>query len=61
MPSNSKSQQSVAGMALAYKRGTIAWDDMRKSAQNMAMSMSVKQLEEFASGSTKGKPKHVKK
>jgi hypothetical protein len=61
MPPKSKSQQRAAGMALAAKRGKISPSKLKGAAKEMYNSMSAKQLEEFASGSTKGKPKHVKK
>lgn len=61
MPSKSKSQQKAAGMALAAKRGEISPSKLRGAAKEMYDSMTVKQLREYAGGSTEGKPKHVRK
>ena len=54
MPAKSKAQQAAAGAALAAKRaGKVPSNGAAKSM----MSMSTKELREFAKGSTKGKPK----
>ena len=59
MPSVSKSQQHLFGMALAHKRGEEASGS--SVVKRMAETMSEKQLEEFASTSSKRLPEHVKK
>ena len=59
MPAKSKAQQKAAGAALSAKRGETPRAKLKGAAKKMAGSMSEKQLEEFASGSTKGKPEHV--
>jgi hypothetical protein len=58
MPAVSKSQQRAAGMALAAKRGEIPLGRLKGAARDMYDSMTAAQLEEYASGSTKGKPEH---
>lgn len=58
MPAVSKSQQKAAGMALAAKRGEIPVNRLEGAAKDMYDSMNAAQLEEFASGSTRGKPEH---
>ena len=58
MPAKSKAQQHAAGAALSAKRGDTPKSELKGASKSM-LSMSEKQLEEFASGSTKGKPEHV--
>ncbi len=58
MPAESKSQQRAAGMALAAKRREIPVSRLKGAAKDMYDSMTIAQLEEYASGSTKGKPEH---
>jgi len=58
MPAESKSQQRAAGMALAAKRREIPVSRLKGAAKDMYDSMTTAQLEEYASGSTKGKPEH---
>lgn len=60
MPARSKAQQKAAGAALSAKRGDTPKSELKGAARSMEESMSEKQLEEFASGSTKGKPGHVR-
>ena len=60
MPAKSKAQKSAAGMALSAKRGKVAVSELKGSALQMYKSMTVKQLEEFAGGSSKGLPKRKK-
>lgn len=45
-------------MALAAKRGEIPPGRLKGAARDMYASMTEAQLEEFASGSTRGKPEH---
>lgn len=53
MPSKSKAQQRLFGMALAAKRGK---GDMPDKAKELADSMSEKQLHDFASTKSKDLP-----
>ena len=59
MPAKSKAQQKAAGAALSAKRGETPKSKLNGASKEMSESMTEKQLEEFASGSTKGKPEHV--
>lgn len=59
MPAKSKAQQKAAGAALGAKRGDTPKSKLRGASKEMADSMSEKQLEALAKGSTKGKPGHV--
>jgi len=59
MPARSKAQQKAAGAALSAKRGDTPKSKLKGASKGMLESMSEKQLEDFASGSTKGKPEHV--
>ncbi len=59
MPAKSKAQQKAAGAALSAKRGDTPKSELRGASKEMYDSMSEKELEDFASGSTKGKPEHV--
>ncbi|MBU7588958.1 MAG: DUF3008 family protein [Sphingopyxis terrae] len=59
MPAKSKAQQRAAGAALNAKRGDTPKSELRGASKEMYESMNEKELEDFASGSTKGKPDHV--
>ncbi len=59
MPAKSKAQQKAAGAALSAKRGDTPKSKLRGASKEMVESMTEKQLEDFAKGSTKGKPEHV--
>ncbi len=59
MPAKSKAQQKAAGAALSAKRGETKKSELKGASRSMEKSMSEKQLEEFASTKTKGKPDHV--
>ena len=59
MPAKSKAQQKAAGAALRATRGDTPKSELRGASKEMYESMSEKELEDFASGSTKGKPDHV--
>lgn len=59
MPATSKAQQKAAGAALSAKRGETPKSKLKGASKEMLGSMSEKQLEEFASGSTKGKPERA--
>ena len=59
MPAKSQAQQKAAGAALSAKRGDTAKSKLKGASKEMVDSMSEKQLEDFAKGSTKGKPEHA--
>ncbi|WP_432767946.1 MAG: DUF3008 family protein [Sphingopyxis sp.] len=59
MPAKSKAQQKAAGAALSAKRGDTPKSNLKGVSKQMADSMTEKQLEDFAKGSTKDKPEHV--
>lgn len=59
MPAKSKAQQKAAGAALGAKRGDTPKSKLKGASRQMVDSMTEKQLEDFAKGSTKGKPEHV--
>ena len=59
MPARSKAQQKAAGAALSAKRGDTPKSKLKGASKQMVDSMTEKQLEDFAKGSTKGKPEHV--
>jgi hypothetical protein len=59
MPAKSKAQQKAAGAALSAKRGDTPKSKLKGASKQMVDSMSEKELEDFAKGSTKGKPEHV--
>ena len=59
MPAKSKAQQQAAGAALSAKRGDTKKSALKGASKSMYESMSEKQLDEFASTRTKGKPGHV--
>ena len=61
MPAKSKAQQKAAGAALAAKRGDTKVSSLKGASREMYESMSEKELKEFAEGSEKGKPEHVRK
>ncbi len=61
MPAKSKAQQKAAGAALSAKRGETPKSALKGASREMVKSMSEKQLEDFAKGSRKGKPEHVRK
>ena len=54
MPAKSAAQQKAAGAALAAKRGETPKSKLRGASKSM-MSMSEKQLEDFAHTKRKGK------
>lgn len=60
MPAVSQNQQKAAGMALAAKKGEISPDKLRGAAKQMYDSMTVKQLEEYASVKREGLPEKKK-
>ena len=58
MPAKSTAQQKAAGAALSAKRGDTPKSKLKGASKSM-LSMSEKQLEEFAQTKRKGKPGHV--
>jgi hypothetical protein len=58
MPAKSAAQQKAAGAALSAKRGDTPKSKLKGASKSM-LSMSEKQLEEFAHTKRKGKPEHV--
>jgi len=58
MPAKSKDQQRAAGIALQAKKNGTVGDLPSGAAKNMAKSMSVKELEKFASTKHKGLPEN---
>ncbi|GAA0864770.1 DUF3008 family protein [Sphingopyxis soli] len=59
MPARSKAQQRAAGAALSVKRGETSKSKLKGASRDMLESMTEKQLEDFAKGSTKGKPERL--
>jgi hypothetical protein len=59
MPARSKAQQKAAGAALSAKRGETPKSKLKGASRDMLESMTEKQLEDFAKGSTKGKPERL--
>ena len=55
MPAKSKAQQKAAGAALAAKRGDAPKSKLKGASKSM-LSMSERQLEEFASTKRKNLP-----
>ena len=56
MPSTSKSQQRLMGMAYAYKKGELKDSDASAEVKELANSMTLKQLKDFASTKHDGLP-----
>jgi hypothetical protein len=59
MPAKSKAQQKAAGAALSARRGDTPKSKLKGASKQMAENMSEAELEDFASGSAKGKPDHI--
>jgi len=59
MPAKSENQQQLMAMALRYKRGEMK--SASPAVKSVAKNMSEKELEKYASTSTKGLPKRIKK
>lgn len=58
MPAKSAAQQKAAGAALSAKRGDTPKSKLKGASKSM-LSMSKKQLEDFAHTRRKDKPEHV--
>jgi hypothetical protein len=59
MPSTSKQQQKLFGLALSVKRGETPRSEASDEVLNIVDTMSEKQIEDFASTSHKGLPQTV--
>ena len=59
MPSTSKQQQKLFGLALSVKRGETPRSEASDEVLNIVDTMSEKQIEDFASTSHEGLPKKV--
>jgi hypothetical protein len=60
MPAKSAAQQKAAGAALSAKRGKTPKSKLKGASKSM-LSMSERQLEEFAQTKRGGKPEHATK
>ena len=60
MPAKSAAQQKAAGAALSAKRGKTPKSKLKGAARSM-LSMSERQLEEFAETKREGKREHAAK
>lgn len=60
MPAKSQAQQKLMGLALAVKRGDVAKKSVSKQIQNLAKSMSEKDLKKFAGTKHADLPKKLK-
>lgn len=60
MPAKSQQQQKIMGLALAYKRGEVPASEVSDKVKSLAKSMTLKELEKYASTKRKGLPKTVK-
>jgi hypothetical protein len=59
MPSKSVAQQHLMGMAYAYKKGELKDDEVSGEVKDLADSMTMQQLKDFASTKHKGLPQYV--
>jgi len=59
MPSTSKAQQQLMGMAYALKKGDMDPKDASQEVKDLADSMTLKQLKDFASTKHEGLPDRV--
>jgi len=59
MPSTSVAQQKLMGMAYALKKGELDPKDTSSEVQELADSMTLKQLKDFASTKHDGLPQYV--
>jgi len=60
MPARSQQQQKIMGLALAFKRGEVPSSEVSDKVKSLAKTMSMKELEAYASTKHKGLPKKVK-
>lgn len=59
MPSQSKTQQRLMGQAYAYKKGELESSEVSTEIKELADSMTLKQLKDFASTKHDGLPERV--
>lgn len=59
MPAKSQQQQKIMGLALAYKRKEVPASKVSQKVKDLAKSMTMKELEDYASTKRKGLPKKV--
>lgn len=59
MPSTSVAQQKLMGMAYALKKGEMDPEEASQEVKDLADSMTLKQLKDFASTKHEGLPDHV--
>ena len=57
MPAQSKQQQKLFGLALAFKRGEVKSSEVSDEIKGIADRMSEKEIEDFAKTTHKGLPK----
>jgi hypothetical protein len=60
MPAKSQQQQKIMGLALAFKRGEVPASEVSDKVKSLAKSMTMKELEKYASTKHKDLPKKVK-
>jgi len=60
MPSTSIAQQQLMGMAYSLKKGDMDLKDASQEVKDLADSMTLQQLKDFASTKHEGLPKKVK-
>ena len=61
MPSKSKAQQKLFGMALAVRRGELSRSEVNQDVLNIVDGdMTDKEIEDFASTPHKSLPQHLK-
>ena len=60
MPAVSKAQKRLMSMAYAYKKGDLKSSEVSKTIKDIADSMSLKDLNDYAETSEKGLPEKVK-
>jgi hypothetical protein len=60
MPSTSKAQQRLMGMAYSLKKGDMDPKDASQEVKDLADSMTLQQLKDFASTEHEGLPEYVK-
>jgi hypothetical protein len=59
MPATSKAQQRLMGMAYALKKGDMKPEDASQEVKDLADSMTLKQLKDYAETKHEGLPDHV--
>jgi len=55
MPAESERQRKAAGIALRARRGEVPMSSLKGPAKQMAKSMEIKELEDFARKQTGGR------